>query len=91
MPSNRSNTAPGHPWHARQKRESFEYSLGYFATLEEAQAAEDAFTANWPKAINNRGKNQRGTCTATDTSSTDGISRHDSNDVDEPNDDGTQC
>lgn len=31
------------PWHARAKREGLEWSLGYFATKEEAIAAEEHF------------------------------------------------
>lgn len=35
-------------WQARARRNGVEYHLGYFATLEEAIAEEDAFREWWP-------------------------------------------
>ena len=37
-----------HPWHARAKRYDIEYHLGFFATREEAIAAEKKFSAHYP-------------------------------------------
>lgn len=36
MPSKRSHKKLNKPWHARAKRDDLEYSLGYYATYEEA-------------------------------------------------------
>jgi hypothetical protein len=43
------------PWHARQKRENLEYSLGYFATRDEAKDAETKFNEEWPRRKNGSG------------------------------------
>ena len=57
MPTLRTHKPLPKPWHARQRRDGVEYSLGYFATREEAQAEEDKFVVEWPSG---RGKNQYG-------------------------------
>lgn len=49
------------PWHARQRREGLEWSLGYFSTLEEARAAEKAFERDMPKKHGSTGKHQKET------------------------------
>lgn len=50
MPSLRTHKVLNKPWHARQKRDDIEYSLGYYATREEAEAVEAEFTAKWPRS-----------------------------------------
>lgn len=47
------------PWHARQKRGVTEWSLGYYATREEALQAEQEFIEYYPKAKNGKGVHQR--------------------------------
>jgi len=46
MPSKRTHKKLSKPWHARAKRDDLEYSLGYYATWEEAHNAELEF-AEW--------------------------------------------
>ena len=48
MPSLRTNKDYKKPWHARAKRDRKEYSLGYFATREEALEAEQRFNVAYP-------------------------------------------
>ena len=36
------------PWHARAKRDDLEFSLGYYPTKEEAEAAERKFAVEVP-------------------------------------------
>jgi cell wall assembly regulator SMI1 len=43
------------PWHARAKREGIEWSLGYYATKEEAQVEEDRFNRAFPRKVNQHG------------------------------------
>jgi len=47
MPSLRSQNHKN-PWHARAKRDDLEFSLGYFATKEEAETAEKMFARDFP-------------------------------------------
>ena len=47
-PQYRTHKVLPKPWHARRKRDDVEYSLGYYAAREEAEAAEKAFDAEWP-------------------------------------------
>jgi hypothetical protein len=51
---NRNVKYPNRPWHARQKRDGIEFHLGFFATREEAVAAEEAFDLTYPR-LNQRG------------------------------------
>ena len=49
MPTLRKGTKHSkHPWQARAKRLDLEYGLGYYATRDEALAAEMAFAENYP-------------------------------------------
>lgn len=43
------------PWHARAKREGISWSLGYFATKQEAQVEEDRFNRAFPRKVNQHG------------------------------------
>lgn len=47
------------PWHARQKRDGIEYSLGRYRTRAEAISAEDQFSKIYPKTTNHSGIHQR--------------------------------
>lgn len=44
--------SPLRPWHARVKRDNIEWSLGYWATREEAIVAEQSFTLPSRKGSN---------------------------------------
>lgn len=48
MPSYRTHKALPKPWQARRKRDDLEYALGYYATREEAVAAEREFDETYP-------------------------------------------
>jgi hypothetical protein len=47
------------PWHARAKRGITEWSLGYYATREEALEVEEKFNRDNPRRINQLGRHQR--------------------------------
>ena len=46
-------------WHARAKRQGVEWSLGYYATREEAVEVEESFAEGYPRTINRRGQHQK--------------------------------
>jgi len=48
MPTLRSHKKLKKPWHARAKRLDIEYSLGYYATQEEALQVELEFNSEIP-------------------------------------------
>ena len=48
MPSFRKHKSLVKPWHARAKRDDIEHSLGYYATRDEAVAAERQFAIDYP-------------------------------------------
>lgn len=54
MSSLAKRTHPSRPWRARAKRDMIEHFLGYYATKEEADAAERAFGELHPSQ---RGRN----------------------------------
>ena len=56
-PKRRTDKALSKPWQARIRRNYEEFSLGYYATREEAAAVELNAAANWPS---NRGTNGYG-------------------------------
>lgn len=59
MPSRASARYPKTPWRAKRRRDGTYFFLGYYATKEEAAAAEAEFDKDWPSGVG-KGRHHEG-------------------------------